>query len=73
MNFYLKVQKIIYFWDINRNKFKISSAIFDEFNLSKEIESDLVNCWSKIVYPDDVQIWKDDIQELLHGKKVSTI
>lgn len=69
MNFYLKVQKIIYFWDINRNKFKISSAIFDEFNLSKEIESDLVNCWSKIVYPDDVQIWKDDIQELLHGKK----
>ncbi|HBG8382638.1 TPA: GGDEF and EAL domain-containing protein [Clostridioides difficile] len=59
----------IFFWDINRNKFKISSAIFDEFNLSKEIESDLVNCWSKIVYPDDVQIWKDDIQELLHGKK----
>ncbi|HBG1250993.1 TPA: GGDEF and EAL domain-containing protein [Clostridioides difficile] len=59
----------IFFWDINRNKFKISSAIFDEFNLSKEIESDLVSCWSKIVYPDDVQIWKDDIQELLHGKK----
>ncbi|MDB0344355.1 GGDEF domain-containing protein [Clostridioides difficile] len=59
----------IFFGDINRNKFKISSAIFDEFNLSKEIESDLVNCWSKIVYPDDVQIWKDDIQELLHGKK----
>lgn len=59
----------IFFWDINRNKFKISSAIFDEFNLSKEIESDLVNCWSKIVYPDDVPIWKDDIQELLHGKK----
>ncbi|PBI14394.1 phosphodiesterase PdcB [Clostridioides difficile] len=59
----------IFFWDINSNKFKISSAIFDEFNLSKEIESDLVNCWSKIVYPDDVQIWKDDIQELLHGKK----
>ncbi|WP_131005460.1 phosphodiesterase PdcB [Clostridioides difficile] len=59
----------IFFWDINRNKFKISSAIFDEFNLSKEIESDLVNCWSKIVYPDYVQIWKDDIQELLHGKK----
>lgn len=59
----------IFFWDINRNKFKISSAIFDELNLSKEIESDLVNCWSKIVYPDDVQIWKDDIQELLHGKK----
>ncbi|HEK8845051.1 TPA: GGDEF and EAL domain-containing protein [Clostridioides difficile] len=59
----------IFFWDINRNKFKISSAIFDEFNLSKEIESDLVNCWSKIVYPDDVQILKDDIQELLHGKK----
>lgn len=29
----------------------------------------MVNCWSKIVYPDDVQIWKDDIQELLHGKK----
>ncbi|MCM0744507.1 phosphodiesterase PdcB [Clostridioides difficile] len=59
----------IFFGDINRNKFKISSAIFDEFNLSKEIESDLVNCWSKIVYPDDVQIWKDDIQELLDGKK----
>ncbi len=59
----------IFFWDINRNKFKISSAIFDEFNLSKEIESDLVNCWSKIIYPDDVQIWKDDIQELLYGKK----
>ncbi|HHN8469621.1 phosphodiesterase PdcB [Clostridioides difficile] len=59
----------IFFWDINRNKFKISSAIFDEFSLSKEIESDLINCWSKIVYPDDVQIWKDDIQELLHGKK----
>lgn len=66
---YQSTEDYIFFWDINRNKFKISSAIFDEFNLSKEIESDLVNCWSKIVYPDDVQIWKDDIQELLHGKK----
>ncbi|HFL3157001.1 TPA: phosphodiesterase PdcB [Clostridioides difficile] len=59
----------IFFWDINRNKLKISSAIFDEFNLSKGIESDLVNCWSKIVYPDDVQTWKDDIQELIEGKR----
>lgn len=59
----------IFFWDINRNKFKISSAIFDEFNLSKKIEFDLVDCWSKIVYPDDVQAWKDDIQELINGKK----
>ncbi|MCC0644810.1 MULTISPECIES: GGDEF and EAL domain-containing protein [unclassified Clostridioides] len=59
----------IFFWDINRNKFKISSAIFDEFNLSKDMDSDVVNCWSKIVYPDDVKVWKDDIQALVDGKK----
>ncbi|MCC0663660.1 bifunctional diguanylate cyclase/phosphodiesterase [Clostridioides sp. ZZV15-6597] len=59
----------IFFWDINRNKFKISSAIFDEFNLSKDMDSDVVNCWSKTVYPDDVKVWKDDIQALVDGKK----
>ncbi|MFL8711218.1 EAL domain-containing protein [Clostridioides sp. GD02377] len=59
----------IFFWDINRNKFKISSAVFDEFNLSKDVDSDVVNCWSKIIYPDDVQVWKDDIQALIDGKK----
>lgn len=59
----------IFFWDINRNKFKISSAVFDEFNLSRDIDSDVVNCWSKIVYPDDVQMWKDDIQALVDRKK----
>lgn len=59
----------IFFWDINRNKFKISSAIFDEFNLSRDVDSDVVNCWSKIIYPDDVQVWKDDIQALIDGKK----
>ncbi|CZR96130.1 MULTISPECIES: GGDEF and EAL domain-containing protein [unclassified Clostridioides] len=59
----------IFFWDINRNKFKISSAVFDEFNLSKDVDSDVVNCWSKIIYPDDVQVWEDDIQALIDGKK----
>ncbi|MCC0725975.1 MULTISPECIES: GGDEF and EAL domain-containing protein [unclassified Clostridioides] len=59
----------IFFWDINTNKFKISSAIFEEFNLSKDMDSDVVNCWSKIVYPDDVKVWKDDIQALVDGKK----
>lgn len=59
----------IFFWDINKNNFKISSTVFDEFNLSKDIEYDLVNCWSKIIYPDDVQVWKDDIQVLLNGEK----
>ncbi|NJJ35634.1 EAL domain-containing protein [Clostridioides difficile] len=59
----------IFFWDINRNKFKISSAVFDEFNLSKDVDSDVVNCWSKIIYPDDVQVWEEDIQALIDGKK----
>ncbi|NMS90417.1 EAL domain-containing protein [Clostridioides difficile] len=59
----------IFFWDINRNKFKISSAIFNEFDLSRDVDSDVVNCWSKIIYPDDVQVWKDDIQALIDGKK----
>lgn len=59
----------IFFWDTNINKFKISSAVFDEFNLSKDVDSDVVNCWSKIIYPDDVQVWKDDIQALVDGKK----
>ncbi|UWD48362.1 GGDEF and EAL domain-containing protein [Clostridioides difficile] len=59
----------IFFWDINKNNFKISSSIFDEFNLSKEIEYDVINCWSKIIYPEDVQVWKDDIQTVLNGEK----
>lgn len=59
----------IFFWDINKNNFKISSSIFDEFNLSKDIEYDVINCWSKIIYPEDVQAWKDDIQTVLNGEK----
>nr|UWI50911.1 GGDEF and EAL domain-containing protein [Clostridioides difficile] len=59
----------IFFWDINKNIFKISSSIFDEFNLSKDIEYDVINCWSKIIYPEDVQVWKDDIQTVLNGEK----
>lgn len=59
----------IFFWDINKNNFKISSSIFDEFNLSKDIEYDVINCWIKIIYPEDIQVWKDDIQTVLSGEK----
>lgn len=59
----------IFFWDINKNNFKISSSIFDEFNLSKDIEYDVINCWIKIIYPEDIQVWKDDIQTVLNGEK----
>lgn len=59
----------IFFWDINKNNFKISSSIFDEFNLSKDIEYDIINCWIKIIYPEDIQVWKDDIQTVLNGEK----
>lgn len=60
-------QDYVFIWDIKNNKFKISSSIFSDFNLSKDIEWNVLGFWEKIVYADDIEFWRQNIQNFLDG------
>lgn len=58
----------IFVWDIKNGDFKISSSIFSDFNLSKDIQWDVLGYWEKIVYADDIVFWKQNMQSFLDGE-----
>lgn len=61
----------VFIWDIKNSRFKISSSIFSDFNLSKDIEWDVLGFWEKIVYADDIEFWRQNIQSFLDGESDS--
>lgn len=62
------MEDYIFIWDIKNEYFKISSSIFDDFNLNKNVEKNVLQYWPDIVYPDDVDRWKRNIENFLEKK-----
>ena len=61
----------VFFWatDIGAKRSRWSKATVDYFNLPSEYTDDVVGDWTKVVHPDDLQIWLSDAKEVVEGKK----
>ena len=61
----------VFFWatDIGAKRSRWSKATVDYFNLPSEYTDDAVGDWTKVVHPDDLQIWLSDAKEVVEGKK----
>lgn len=61
----------VFFWatDIGAKRSRWSKATVDYFNLPSEYTDDVVGDWTKVVHPDDLQIWLSDAKDVVEGKK----
>ena len=61
----------VFFWatDIGAKRARWSKATVDYFNLPSEYTDDVVGDWTKVIHPDDLQIWLSDAKEVVEGKK----
>ena len=61
----------VFFWatDIGAKRSRWSKATVDYFNLPSEYTDDAVGDWTKVIHPDDLQIWLSDAKEVVEGKK----
>ena len=61
----------VFFWatDIGAKRSRWSKATVDYFNLPSEYTDDVVGDWTKVIHPDDLQIWLSDAKEVVEGKK----
>ena len=61
----------VFFWatDIGAKRSRWSKATVDYFNLPSEYTDDAVGDWTKVIHPDDLQIWLSDAKDVVEGKK----
>ena len=61
----------VFFWatDIGAKRSRWSKATVDYFNLPSEYTDDVVGDWTKVIHPDDLQIWLSDAKDVVEGKK----
>ena len=66
-----KASSTVFFWatDIGAKRSRWSKATVDYFNLPSEYTDDAVGDWTKVIHPDDLQIWLSDAKEVVEGKK----
>lgn len=66
-----KASSTVFFWatDIGAKRSRWSKATVDYFNLPSEYTDDVVGDWTKVVHPDDLQIWLSDAKDVVEGKK----
>ena len=66
-----KASSTVFFWatDIGAKRSRWSKATVDYFNLPSEYTDDVVGDWTKVIHPDDLQIWLSDAKDVVEGKK----
>ena len=52
----------LYMWDIRNGTFYISDNAYDDLDISRLIEQDVVSVWSKIMVREDLELWLSDIR-----------
>lgn len=56
-------------WDIRNGTFYISDNAYDDLDISRLIEQDVVSVWSKIMVREDLELWLSDMQMIQEGSK----
>ena len=59
----------LYMWDIRNGTFYISDNAYDDLDISRLIEQDVVTVWSKIMVREDLELWLSDMQMIQEGSK----
>ena len=59
----------LYMWDIRNGAFYISDNAYDDLDISRLIEQDVVTVWSKIMVREDLGLWLSDMQMIQEGSK----
>ena len=59
----------LYMWDIRNGTFYISDNAYDDLDISRLIEQDVVSVWSKIMVREDLELWLSDMQMIQEGSK----
>ena len=59
----------LYMWDIRNGTFYISDNAYDDLDISRLIEQDVVSVWSKIMVREDLELWLSDMQMSQEGSK----
>ena len=59
----------LYMWDIQNGTFYISDNAYDDLDISRLIEQDVVTVWSKIMVREDLELWLSDMQMIQEGSK----
>ena len=59
----------LYVWDIQNGLFHMSDNSFDELQISRQIETNVISVWSNAMIEEDQEAWLDDMQLIHDGKK----
>ena len=59
----------LYMWDIQNGTFYISDNAYEDLDISRLIEQDVVTSWSGIMVREDLEPWLNDMQMIQDGIK----
>lgn len=59
----------LYILDLVSGEFIISDNAFEELDLEDSINTDVMSGWGKVMYPDDLKPWLEDIEKIFAGLK----
>lgn len=57
----------LFLWDIKNGTFYISENAFEDLDIDREIETDVVAGWSRIMVPEDLAVWLEDMERIQKG------
>lgn len=59
----------LYMWDIQNGTFYISENAYEDFNVDRGIEEDVVAVWGSVMVAEDLRLWLEDLQLIQDGVK----
>ena len=59
----------LFLWDVQNGSFYISKKAYEDLDISRLIETDVVGVWSKIMVPEDLPRWLEDMELIQSGAK----
>lgn len=59
----------LFLWDIQSGAFYISENAYEDLEIDRRIENDVVSVWSEIMVPEDLPRWLEDMELIQKGGK----
>lgn len=59
----------LYMWDIQHGAFYISENAYEDFQIDRSIEEDVVSVWGSVMVAEDLKLWLEDLKLIQDGAK----
>ena len=59
----------LYMWDIQHGTFYISENAYEDFQIDRSIEEDVVSVWGSVMVAEDLKLWLEDLKLIQDGAK----